>query len=132
MVHGRAGMKLEALKFGIYLFIPITASLAFNEPNVQRWAADYFQFLKYPANPNTNLKEEFEELLKKREKEKEQREAYAEQMKKLQESAQRSRLDSAAEAVAMRQSSSWFSWRRLRKGSNKISSGDIGNEEIQR
>jgi len=37
MVLGRAGMKLEAQKFAVYLLIPIGASLAFNEPSVQKW-----------------------------------------------------------------------------------------------
>ncbi|KAL7441270.1 hypothetical protein ACHAXH_005342 [Discostella pseudostelligera] len=69
MVLGRAGLRLEAQKFAVYLLIPITASLAFNEPSVQKWAADYFQFMKYPANPKTNLKDEYEALKKQREEE---------------------------------------------------------------
>lgn len=95
MVLGKQGMRLEAWKFGIYLFVPIVASITFNEPKVQKVCADYFQFLKYPANPNTNLKGEFEELVKKREFEREQRKQYAEQMRKLQESAQKSRQEQA-------------------------------------
>jgi len=66
MVLGRAGMRLEAQKFGVYLLIPITASLAFNEPSVQRWSADYFQFMKYPSKPKTNLKDEYDALKKER------------------------------------------------------------------
>ena len=89
MVHGRQGMKLEAFKFSVYILIPVGASLTFNDPNVQRWAADYFQFLKYPANPNTNLKGEFEALVEKTKKEKEARREYAAQMQKLQEGAQK-------------------------------------------
>ena len=69
MVLGRAGMKLEAQKFAVYLSIPIMASLAFNEPSVQKWAADYFQFMKYPSNPKTNLMKEFEQLQREREEE---------------------------------------------------------------
>lgn len=115
-------MRLEAFKFGIYLLIPISASLTFNDPRVQRWAADYFQFLKYPSNPNTNLKQEFEELLKKKQEEKEQRRIYAEQLQKLQESARASRLalqDSSTviqqqgkegDGVTNSQRRSWFSW----------------------
>jgi hypothetical protein len=94
MVLGRAGMRLEAQKFAVYLSIPIVASLAFNEPSVQRWAADYFQFMKYPSNPKTNLKQEFEQLQREREEEIEEerrmqekrskgREAYLAQMKLL-------------------------------------------------
>ena len=93
MVLGKQGLRLEAYKFGLYLFVPIVASVTFNDPDVQKVCADYFQFLKYPANPNTNLKGEFEELLKKRELEKEQRILYAQQVKKLQQSAQKSRQD---------------------------------------
>ncbi len=97
MVLGKQGLRFEAYKFGLYLFVPIVASITFNDPKVQKVCADYFQFLKYPANPNTNLKGEFEELLKKRELEREQRKLYAEQVRKLQESAQKSREESAAE-----------------------------------
>ena len=88
MVLGRAGLKLEAQKFGIYLMIPIVASIAYNEPTVQQWTADYFQFMKYPSNPKTNLREEFEQLQKEKEQEKiqeeknkESRKVYMEQLK---------------------------------------------------
>lgn len=67
MVLGRAGMRLEAQKFALYLLVPITASVAFNEPTVQKWSADYFQFIKYPSDPQTNLKEEFDAMKKRRE-----------------------------------------------------------------
>mmetsp|Transcript_2444 Transcript_2444/g.3690 ORF Transcript_2444/g.3690 Transcript_2444/m.3690 type:complete len:123 (+) Transcript_2444:191-559(+) len=115
MVHGKAGMKLEAFKFGIYLAIPISASLAFNVPYVQQVCADYFQFLRFPANPNTNLKGEFEELLKKRQQEKEQRKLYAEQLKKLHESAQESRTNAAAQEAEGKKKWLSFSWLRLRR-----------------
>lgn len=62
-------MRLEAQKFAVYLSIPILASLAFNEPSVQQWAADYFQFMKYPSNPKTNLRDEFEQLQRERDEE---------------------------------------------------------------
>ena len=90
MVHGRQGFKLEAFKFGIYIFIPIIASFGFNNTTVQQTCADYFQFLKYPANPNTRLKEEFEDIVRKSELEKEQRKKYLDQLRELNESAQRS------------------------------------------
>lgn len=112
-------MRLEAFKFGVYLIIPISASLTFNDPRVQEWAANYFQFLKYPANPNTNLKEEFEEILKKKQEDKEQRRLYAEQIQKLQDSAKASRLEIAATANATDIGGSkrgWFSWLRFRRG----------------
>jgi hypothetical protein len=93
-------MRLEAMKFSIYISIPVIASIMFNSPSTQTYWANYFQFLKYPANPNTNLKEEFEELQKKRDLVREQRKEYAEQVKKLQESAQRSRANALAAAEA--------------------------------
>ena len=65
MVLGKAGLRLEAWKFAVYITVPIFASVVYNEPELQRVCADYFQFMKYPANPNTNLREEFEELSKK-------------------------------------------------------------------
>jgi hypothetical protein len=96
MVLGKQGLRLEAWKFSVYLVIPIVASVAFNNPERQKYWADYFHFLKYPANPNIGLKEEFEELRKKREQEKQQRQEYAEQMKRLHQAAKRSR-EAAAE-----------------------------------
>ena len=91
MVLGRKGMRLEAYKFGLYISVPILASITFNEPEVQKWCADYFQFLKFPANPNTNLREEFEQLAKQRELEKEKRAKYAEEVQRMQDNARRSR-----------------------------------------
>ena len=116
-------MKLEAWKFGVYLAIPISASMAFNDPRIQRVCADYFQFLKYPANPNTNLREEFEELVKKKEIEKEQRRVYAEQIRKLQEGAQENRLAIAAAKASEEEGRrrGWFSWLRLRRQSESVS-----------
>mmetsp|Transcript_1216 Transcript_1216/g.1553 ORF Transcript_1216/g.1553 Transcript_1216/m.1553 type:complete len:109 (-) Transcript_1216:198-524(-) len=91
MVLGKQGMRLEALKFSIYILIPVVASISFNNPETQKYWADYFQYLKFPANPNTNLKEQYEELAKQRALQKEQRQEYLDQMKRLQESAQKSR-----------------------------------------
>lgn len=114
MVLGRAGMRLEAQKFALYLIIPITASIIYNEPTVQRWAADYFQFMKYPSNPKTNLKEEFDQLQKEREQEKiqeeknkESRKVYMEQLKQL--NAVRSALDTPAPESNV-EKRGWFSW----------------------
>ena len=91
MVLGKKGLRLEAWKFLVYISIPVVASVYFNDPKKQQYWADYFQFLKYPANPNTNLKGQFDDLLEQNEREKEQRNEYAKQMRKLHESAQRSR-----------------------------------------
>ena len=80
----------------MYITTPIVASVVFNDPDVQAKCAVYFQFMKYPASPNTNLREEFEELSRKRELEREQRKEYAEQVRKLQDSAKRSREEREA------------------------------------
>lgn len=126
MVLGRAGLKLEAQKFGIYLMIPIVASIAYNEPTVQRWTADYFQFMKYPSNPKTNLKEEFEQLQKEREQEKiqeeknkESRKVYMEQLKQL--NAVRNALESPEEQTK-EVKRGWFSWFRGRRGNEPAQS----------
>ena len=116
MVLGKAGMRLEAYKFGLYISVPILASIIFNEPEVQRKCADYFQFLKYPANPNTNLREEFEQLAKQRELEREQRAKYAEEVARMQDNARRSRegreaaLKAAADGGENAQGGRWRSW----------------------
>lgn len=112
MVLGRKGLQLEAWKFGLYIMVPIVASVTFNDPDVQRYFADYFQFMKYPANPNTNLKGEFEELQRKRELEKQQRREYAEQLKKLQDSAKKSR-EKEDLAAAPGSGSGWLRWLRF-------------------
>jgi hypothetical protein len=122
MVLGKAGMRLEAYKFGLYISVPILASVIFNEPEVQRKCADYFQFLKYPANPNTNLREEFEQLAKQRALEREQRAKYAEEVQRMQDNARRSRegREAALKAAAVdgdaqqggggRSWRNWFRW----------------------
>jgi len=123
MVHGKQGLRLEALKFGVYLSIPIIASFTFNEPKVQRFCADYFQFLAYPANPNVNLKEQFEELQRKRQIEKEQMERYADEVRKMRESAKETRrLREEALLVAENENRGWLKWLRFRR---KQSSSDV-------
>jgi DNA-binding transcriptional MerR regulator len=109
MVLGKTGMRLEAIKFSIYIGIPVVASIVFNDTGTQKFWADYYQFLKYPANPNIGLKEEFEELQKQRQLQQEQRKEYAEQMKRLQQSAQRSRAQ-AAEAKDDEQKKKGWLW----------------------
>ena len=96
MVLGKQGLRLEAVKFAMYLGIPIFASVSFSYPGVQKYWADYYQFLKYPANPNIGLKEEFEELRKQRELQHEQRRAYQDQLKRLEEAAAKSKASALA------------------------------------
>lgn len=63
MVKGKPGLYLEAWKFGVYISIPIIASVYYSNPDNQRYWADYWQFIKYPENPNTNVKEKIQELI---------------------------------------------------------------------
>src|SRR5210317_1767224 len=119
MVLGRAGLRLEAQKFAVYLSVPILASLAFNEPSVQRWAADYFQFMKYPSNPKTNLKKEFEELQREREEEMRMqekrikgREEYLAQMKLLNASRGGDETGDNNMETANNSRNGWFGWLR--------------------
>lgn len=134
MVLGRAGLRLEAQKFALYLLVPITASLAFNEPTVQRWAADYFQFMKYPSNPKTNLKDEFEALKKQREEEIEWekkmaekrekgREEYLNQLKQLSSVARVGGGDDATESTTTESNQNkrgWFGWLRWKRGGGDV------------
>ena len=127
MVLGRAGLRLEAQKFALYLVVPISASLAFNEPSVQVWAADYFKFMKYPSNPKTNLKDEFEAVRKQREEELEWerrmaekrgrgREEYMNQLKQL----NLARGGDCVDPPELTQRRGWFGWLKgCRRGSGE-------------
>lgn len=110
MVLGRAGLRLEGQKFLLYIMIPLGASALYNEPSVQKFSADYFQFLKYPSNPSTNLRKQYEELARKSEEERVQRREYQEQLRKLQASAQESRDRERVEKE--KEKAGWFGWLR--------------------
>ena len=62
MAKGTTGFYLEGWKFSVYLAVPLFASWYFGDPQRQREAANYWQFVKYPANPNTGLKEQIEAI----------------------------------------------------------------------
>jgi len=89
MVHGKKGLYLEAWKFGVYISIPIIASVYYSDPETQRYWADYWQYIKYPENPNTNVKEQIQKLAEQKELQREQRLAYQQQLQQLQKSAER-------------------------------------------
>lgn len=118
MVKGRQGLYLEAWKFSVYLGIPIIASVYYSDPDNQRYWADYWQYIKYPENPNTNVKDKIQEIAKEKEKQREQRLAYRQQLMALQASANRTNdFDKADESTSSLSSSgqeqhttSW--WRR--------------------
>ena len=79
MAKGRQGFLLEGWKFAIYLLVPITASIYYNNPENQKKSADYWQYVKYPANPSTGWKEQIE-LMQSQQK---QREVYRQQLQQL-------------------------------------------------
>lgn len=85
MVKGTKGLYLEAYKFGIYVGIPILATFYFADPIRQKRSADYWQYVKYPANPNVGMKEQLQKLREQREQQKE----YRQKLVELNEQAQR-------------------------------------------
>lgn len=93
----------------MYITIPIAASIYYSNPETQRYWADYWQFIKYPENPNTNVKEKIQQLAKEKELQREQRLAYQQQLQRLQEAAERS-AKYGDEAPPDVNSPSW--WRR--------------------
>ena len=90
MVKGRQGFYLEAWKFGVYVSIPVIASVYFSEPGQIKKSADYWRFIEYPENPNTNVRQKIQALAKEKEEQREQRMAYQKQLQELQRSAERS------------------------------------------
>lgn len=83
MVAGRQGMRMEALKFSVYLGIPLVASAFFNEPETVKYFVDYFKYVEYPASPNTNIREQLEEQAMELKRLREQRKVYAKQLRDL-------------------------------------------------
>lgn len=79
MAKGRQGFMLEGWKFGVYLLIPIAASVYYNNTENQKKAADYWQYVKYPANPTTGYKESMEAIASQQK----QRELYRQQLQQL-------------------------------------------------
>jgi hypothetical protein len=91
-------MYLEAWKFGIYISIPIIASVYYSNPETQRYWADYWQFIKYPENPNTNVREKIQQLATEKGVQREQRLAYQQQLRDLQQAAERTENFNETEA----------------------------------
>ena len=80
-------------------------------------AADYFQFMKYPANPKTNLKDEYEALKKQRDEEiewekrmadkrEEGRKEYVHQLKSL----ERNSATATTKELESQREGAWFGW----------------------
>jgi hypothetical protein len=118
MVKGRNGLYLEAWKFSVYISVPIIASVYHSNPENQKYWADYWQFIKYPENPNTNVKQKIQELAQARQEQRQQSLAYQQQLQALQQSAERSAKFSSNETLSdgnvvdRTQTSSWL--RRIR------------------
>jgi len=90
MVKGRPGLYLEAWKFGVYVSIPVIASVYFSDPMTIKKSADYWKFIEYPENPNTNVRQKIQKLAKEKEEKREQQMAYTLQLEELQRAAARS------------------------------------------
>ena len=90
MVKGRQGLYLEAWKFGVYISIPVIASAYFSDPKTIKEQAEYWKFIEYPENPNTNVRQKIQKLAKEKEEQKEQRMEYQRQLQELQRAAARS------------------------------------------
>jgi hypothetical protein len=116
MVKGKKGLYLEAWKFSVYISLPIIASVYHSNPENQKYWADYWQFIKYPENPNTNVKQKIQELAQQKQEQREQHLAYQKQLQALQQSAERSakfgNTEKLNDNVDETQASSWL--RRVR------------------
>jgi hypothetical protein len=89
MSKGGRGLYLEAWKFSVYISLPIIASVYYTDPERQKEMADYWKFISYPENPNTNVRQKIQELAKEKDEQREQRLAYQQQLQELQRSADR-------------------------------------------
>lgn len=109
MAKGKTGLWIEGWKFSLYLAMPLFASWWYNDPERQKRAVDYWKFVQYPPNPNTDMRKQIAEM----QKQKEQREAYRQQMRELNERAKESRAAAKREAeeaaAATAEKKGWWS-----------------------
>jgi Pet100 len=115
MAKGRPGFALEMWKFGVYLMIPVGASIYWNDPDRVKQNADYWQFIKYPPSDPDKVREEVQERIQREKKEQEQRRIYRDQLQKLQESANRSKQQPSIEqqynsTTTTKSSHGWWNW----------------------
>lgn len=110
--RARGSFGLEAFKFSLYLLVPLAASAYFNNPENQRRSQDYWKYVTYPANPNTGLKEQLQELSRLQES----REAYRNQLQSLTEERQTDVVvthEDSNEPTSRRRHHHWWAfWRR--------------------
>jgi hypothetical protein len=109
MAKGAKGLYLEGWKFSVYLALPLLASWYYNDPLRQQASVEYWKYVQYPPNPNTDLRKRVLEDQAKQKEQREQREAYRQQMQALQEQAQRSRAAAALEEEEAARKRSWTS-----------------------
>ena len=93
MAKGKTGLWIEGFKFTLYLGIPLLASWYYSDPVRQKASADYWKYIEYPPNPTTGLREQIMEQERIHNEQKEQREAYREQLRKLDELANSTATD---------------------------------------
>jgi len=103
MVHGKAGMKLEALKFGVYVGIPIMASAAFNYPPFMDWAIDRYRYVEYP--PEKYKRDDLEKMRKDRIENMKRQKIIQSQLKQLNIDA--NKKVNVEDAVVQRR---WWNW----------------------
>jgi len=114
MVKGRQGLYLEAWKFAVYVSIPVVASAYFSDPKTIKEQAEYWRFIEYPENPNTNVRQKIQKLAKEKEEQREQRLVYQRQLQELQRAAARSSSvdydNGEDEGLTGRRRSWWRRW----------------------
>jgi hypothetical protein len=80
----------------VYLAVPVGAAAYFGDPANQRRHAEYWSYVRYPANPSVGIADQVKELHKQRA----QREEYRRQLQDLDRRARLSSGDAAAAAAA--------------------------------
>lgn len=113
MAKGTTGFLLEAWKFSIYLIIPIGASWYFNNPSRRQASTEYWQYVKYPADPNTTLRADIQRLVEQQS----QRAVYVEQLRQLETAASRAtelieeeEPSSSSSSNTNRERRGWWRW----------------------
>lgn len=116
---GRPRFFLESWKFAVYISLPIICSLYYDNPERQKKAADYWGYVKYPANP-ASMKEQIEQAAATQK----QRQAYREQLQELNRSANR-RIDEHQQEEEEPEKKAWLRWiDGLRRGKSNSEDGD--------
>lgn len=81
-----------------YVVLFVVSRIQFAYSSFSKHFLTLRQYIKYPENPNTNVKEKIQELANEKERTRQQRMAYKEQLLSLQEVANRSKEYTEKEA----------------------------------